>query len=64
MTKKTLSRETTIKNEKKTYLFIGNVTDEQVDELTHYIHSAFETYDGSFDDVILVCDRGIKFGGY
>ena len=50
--------------EPKTYLFIGNLTDDQLDEITEYIHTAFERYDGTYDNAILVCDRGIKFGGY
>ena len=49
---------------KKTYLFIANLSDEQVDEITSMINSSFERYDGAYDDVSLVCDRGIKFGGY
>jgi hypothetical protein len=50
--------------EHKKYLFIGNLTDDQLDEITHFIHTAFEKYDGSYDNVVLVCERGIKFGGY
>ena len=50
--------------EKKTYLFIANLSDEQVDEITSMINTSFERFDGAYDDVSLVCDRGIKFGGY
>ena len=50
--------------DRKKYLVINNITDEQLDEITHFIHTAFEKYDGSYDNVVLVCDRGIKFGGY
>ena len=64
MTKKNIESRKDGKIEKKTYLFIGNVTDEQVDEITHEIRTSFQRYDGSYDDVIIVCERGIKFGGY
>jgi galactose-1-phosphate uridylyltransferase len=50
--------------EKKTYLFIANLSDEQVDEITSMINTSFERYDGAYDNCALVCDRGIKFGGY
>jgi hypothetical protein len=50
--------------EQKTYLFIANLSDEQVDEITMMINTSFERYDGAYDDVSLVCDRGIKFGGF
>jgi len=48
----------------KKYLFIANLSDQQVDEITDMIHTSFERYDGAYDDVSLVCDRGIKFGGF
>jgi hypothetical protein len=50
--------------EKKTYLFIANISDEQVYEITSMINTSFERFDNAYDDVVLVCDRGIKFGGY
>ena len=50
--------------EPTTHLFISNITEEQLDDITEYIHTAFERYDGTYDNVVLVCDRGIKFGGY
>jgi len=49
---------------KKTYLFIANLSDEQVNEITMMINTSFERFDGAYDDVSLVCDRGIKFGAY
>ena len=52
------------KSSKKTYLFIANLNDEQVEKITRMISTSFERYDGAYDDVSLVCDRGIKFGGY
>jgi len=48
----------------KKYLFIANLSDQQVDEITDMISSSFERYDGAYDNVSLVCDRGIKFGGF
>ena len=50
--------------ESKTYLFIANLSDEQVDEITMMINTSFERFDGAYDNCALVCDRGIKFGGY
>ena len=46
------------------YLFIANLSEQQVDEIADMISTSFERYDGAYDDVSLVCDRGIKFGGF
>ena len=51
-------------DETKKYLFIANLSEQQVDEIADMISTSFERYDGAYDDVSLVCDRGIKFGGF
>ena len=51
-------------DETKKYLFIANLSEQQVDEIADMISTSFERYDGAYDDVSLICDRGIKFGGF
>ena len=65
MTKKHIESRKDVKIEQeKTYLFIGNLTYEQVTEITSMISTSFERFDDEYDDVMLVCHRGVKFGGY
>jgi len=43
------------------YLLIANLTDDQIYEISDLVETDIERYNGSYNNVVLVSSKGIKF---